>query len=342
MNYWGKPASVQDLSRLVRDPRVGGIYSTDVPVLARQKGLTATFVEGSVGRIRSALERAVPPILMVAAGGGSFHFFVVSGYNDRERRIACEDYDGGKVLLGYDELEDAWEPAGRFMLEIEVSKSADFRKQAMDLEAAGLYGEAAELYRKALELDPEHFEARTGLGNCLLALGKLEEAAAEYRKAHAANASDPRVMNNLANALIELKRDTAEAERLAEGATAAFEETWKRAAEEARRETEPSLRALKSRDLPRLERDLAHALGTLGQARAANGRHELAVAAWKASYDHLPLTAADFRAKRLYEIGLSCRALKMPAEGRAHLERALAQAADPALRAKIEAALREQ
>ena len=341
MAYWGKSSSVQDLSRLVRDPRVGGIFSTDVPVLARQKGLSATFVEGSVGRIRQALEREVPPVVMVAAGGGTFHFFVVSGYNDRERRIACEDYDGGKVLLSYDDLEEAWGPAGRFMLEIEISKAADFRRQAMDLEAEGLASEAAVLYRKALELEPEHFEARTGLGNCLLAMGKLEEAAAEYRKAQEINGSDPRVLNNLANALLELKRETSEAERLAETAAARFEEVWRKAGEEARRETEPSMRALRGRDLPRLERDFAHALGTLGQARAANGKHDLAIAAWKASYDHLPLTAADFRAKRLYEIGMACRELRMPAEGRGYFDRALAEAADPALRAKIQAALGE-
>lgn len=340
MNYWGRPASVEELSRAVRDPRLGGIYSTDVPLLARRKGLTATFSEGSLPRVRRALEREVPPVIMVASGGGEFHFFVLSGFNDRLRVLVAEEYENQKRLIGYDELEEIWEPAGRLLIEMEPSKAEDFHRQAANLEAEGLHKEAAALYRKALDLEADHYEARTGLGNCLLAEGKLEEALEEYRRARKINASDPRLLNNYANILLELKRDLPEAEACAETAAAEFEAAWKRAKEDVEREPAPSMRALKGRDLPRLERDLAHGLGTLGQARAALGKHDLAVAAFKASYDHFPVNAFDFRAKRLYEIGLSCRALAMPAEGRRHLERALVEAKDPALRAKIEAALK--
>lgn len=339
MNYWGRPASVEELSRAVRDPRLGGIFSTDVPLLARRKGLTATFSEGSVAKIRRALEREVPPVIMVASGGGDFHFFVLSGFHDGERVVVAEEYEGRKRLIGYEELEEIWPPAGRLFLEMEPSKADDFHRQAANLEAEGLHKEAAVLYRKALDLDADHYEARTGLGNCLLADGKLEAALEEYRRARSVNAADPRLLNNLANVLLELKRDLPEAEAAAEKATAEFEAIWRRAKEEVQRETAPSLRALKGRDLPRLERDLAHALGTLGQARAAAGKHELAVAAFKASYDHFPVTAFDFRAKRLYEIGLSFRALAMPAEGRLHLERALTEAKDAALLDRIRAAL---
>jgi tetratricopeptide (TPR) repeat protein len=340
MSYWGKPVSVDELSRAVRDPRLGGIFSTDVPLLARRKGLKAAFAEGAVGRVRAAIDRGVPPIIMVASGGSQFHFFVLTGYNDRERAVVAEEYDGLKRLIGYDELEDIWPAAGRLLLEMEPSKADDFHRQAANLEAEGLVKDAAALYRKALELDPEHYEARTGLGNCLLADGKLEESLAEYRQARQTNASDPRLLNNFANVLLELKRDSVEAEAAAEQAVDEFDRLWRQASEEVAREPLASIRAIKGRDLPRLERDLAHGLGTLGQARAANGKHDLAVAAWTASYRHLPVTAFDFRAKRLYEIALSRRALAMPAEARASLEAALREAKDPALREKIEAALR--
>lgn len=341
MNYWGRAASVEELSRAVRDPRLGGIYSTDVPLLARRKGLTASFSEGTIDRVRRALERQVPPVIMVASGGGEFHFFVLSGFHDGERVVVAEDYDGLKRLISYDELEEIWTPAGRLLLEMEPSKADDFHRQAANLESEGLFKEAAVLYKKALDLDADHYEARTGLGNCLLADGKLEDALGEYRRARAVNAADPRLLNNLANVLLELKRDLPEAEDAAEKAVAEFEAAWKRAKEDVEREPTPSIRALRGRELPRLERDLAHGLGTLGQVRAAGGKHDLAVAAFKASYDHFPVTAFDARAKRLYEIGLSCRALAMPAEGRRHLERALAEARDVALRAKIESALKE-
>jgi tetratricopeptide (TPR) repeat protein len=332
---------VEELSHDIRDPRLEGIYSIDLPLLARRKGLTAIISEGNLEKIRRAVEREVPPVIMVASGGGGFHFFVLSGFNDAERLIVAEDYHGTKRLIGYDELEEIWTPARRVLLEMEPSKAEDLHRQGANLEAEGLFKEAAVFYRKAVDLDADHYEARTGLGNCLLADGKLEDALEEYRRARRINAADPKLLNNLANVLLELKRDIPEAEAASEKAVAEFEAAWRRARDEAERETTPSLRALKSRDLPALERDLAHGLGTLGQARAAAGRHELAVAAWKASYDHFPVTAFDLRAKRLYEIAQSCRALAMPAEGRRHLERALGEAKDAALRGKIETALKD-
>lgn len=341
MAYWGRPVDIAELSRAARDPGVGGIYSTDVPLLARKKGLKSTVSEGSIGRLRAALDREVPPIVMVASGGGQFHFFILIAYSDRERAVIAEDYDGLKRRIDYDELEELWAPAGRVLLELEPSKAEDDFRQGAELEASGLAKDAAALYRRALAVEPDHYEARTGLGNCLYMEGKLEEALTEYRRAQQTNAADPRLLNNLANVLLDLKRDLPEAEAAAEKAVAEWDAAWRRARGEVEREPQASLRALKTRDLARTERDLAHGLGTLGQARAAAGKHELAVAAWKASYDHFPVTAFDARAKRLYEIGLAFRVLAMPAEARAQLERARREAKDAALRAKIDAALAE-
>lgn len=340
MDYWGRPADVQDVSQKVRDPRKIGISSADASLVALLRGLKATYVEGSVGRIKRAIDRGVPPLIMVESGGGLFHFFVVSGYNEREQAVVCEDYGAGKRLLAYEELESIWRKADRYMVEIEASKADDLYREAGNRESRGLFAEAEILFRKALEMDGEHYESRVGLGNCLLNLGKLEPALGEYRKAREANASDPRVQNNLAHVLLELKRELPEAESLAGRAVEEYEAVFRRARREADAETVPAIRAVRQREALRAERDLAHALGTLGQARAANGSHATAIAAWKASYDHLPLTESYFRAKRLHEMGLSYRAAGMPAEGRVHLERALSESRDPAQKSAIEAALR--
>lgn len=322
--FWGKTATVEEVSRRLRNPLLQGVFSTDIPPLARERGLKATLSEGNVDRLKRALDRGVPPIVMIDSGGGNRHFFVATAYSDLERAVICEDYGESKRLVGYDELDARWERAGRLLLELEPSTAdADFHAGA-NLEASGQVEEAASLYRRALTAQPDHYDARVGLGNCLLHLGRHEEALAEYRRAREADPRDPRVANNLANLLVELKRDLPEAEKLAEDAVAKY----RSALREAHRE--PQARA---------ERDLAYALGTLGQARAAQGRHALAISAWKASYDHLPLTDADPRARRLLEIALSCRALSMPAEARKHLESASREARDHALRARIEEAL---
>jgi tetratricopeptide (TPR) repeat protein len=339
MNYWGKSASVEELSFFGRTPNMNGMLSTQVPVLARQKGFKATFLEGSVGKIKNAIDRGVPPIIGVQSGGGNYHCFVVIGYNDKEQSIVCEEYQDSKRLIPYEEVETLWQPAGHLMLELEVSRAEELFADGTNLEGKGRYSEAAAMYRKALQIDSSFYEARLGLGNCLLFQHKPEEALAEYKLAYAANSADPKVCNNLANVYLELKRELPEAERLAGVAV----EQYKGAADRARtavdQERQPALRTLRQGELKDAELDLADAYGTLGQARAANDHHHLAIAAWKAARDHYPLTEFDTRARRLLEIAQSCRALNMPAEARRHLELALREAKDPDLRSKIEAAL---
>jgi len=102
----------------------------------------------------------------------------------------------------------------------------------------------------------------------------------------------------------------------------------------------PASQSIRQKEAANVELDLADAAVHPGQARAVNGKHELAIAAWKAAVDRSPLTAFDARAKRLYEIALSFQALSMPAEARRNLDSALREARDPDLRAKITSALR--
>ncbi|MBI3854477.1 MAG: tetratricopeptide repeat protein [Planctomycetes bacterium] len=275
------------------------------------------------------------------SGGGNYHAFVVIGYCDRETLIVCEEYGNVKRLISYEEVEMLWKPSGHLMLELEISRADELVTEGAVLESKSRYADAAAIYRKALQLDGTSYEARVGLGNCLLFLHKLEEALAEYKLAYEANAADPRVCNNLANLYLELKRELPEAERLAEKAVERYETALQHARSAAEQERQPGVRAVRLSELKDAELDLADALGTLGQARAANRRHELAIAAWTASRDHYPLTEFDVRAKRSLEIALSCRALNMPAEARRHLDAALREARDPDLRARIEAARKE-
>ncbi|HZE98308.1 MAG TPA: tetratricopeptide repeat protein [Planctomycetota bacterium] len=337
MNYWGKAASVEELSFYGRNSNFNGMLSTQVPLLARQKGFRATFVEGSVGRIKNAIDRGVPPIIGVEAGGGRYHCFVVIGYSDKEQTIVCEEYHDSKRLIPYDEIETLWQPAGHLMLELEISKAEEIFADAANLEAKGRYDEAASLYRRALKADESLYEARLGLGNCLFFQHQPEEALKEYLLAQKTNGADPRVCNNLANVYLELKREPAETERLAERAVEAYEAALQRAHKAVEQEGDATIRSVRQKVVRNAELDVADAMATLAQARVFNGKHELAIAAWKASIDHTPLTEFDVRAKRMAEIAFSCRALNMPAEARRHLDAALREARDPDLRARLEA-----
>lgn len=341
MAYLGKASSVEEFLFLGQKETQKGMTTNQIGFLARTKGCSTTFVDGSVGRIKNAIDRGVPLIIQVKSGGGLSHAFVVSGYSDRESMIVCEDYNDAKRLISYEEIEKLWEPAGNGMAEFAISKADEFLTDAVGFEASGEYGEALVYYRKALEADASLFEARVGLANCLFFQHKLEEALAEYKLAYAANSADPRICNNLANVYLELKRELPEAERLAGLAVDRYREVLTLARSAVDQEPTPALRQFRQKELRDAERDLADSLATLGQALAANGRHDRAIASWKAARDHYPLTEFDIRAKRLHEIALSCRALNMPVEARANLDAALREARDPDLRERIQSSLRQ-
>ncbi|HEV3029200.1 MAG TPA: tetratricopeptide repeat protein, partial [Planctomycetota bacterium] len=279
MNYWGKAASVEELSFYGRSSNLNGMLSTQVPILARQKGFRATFLEGSVGRIKNAIDRGVPPIIGVESGGGNYHCFVVVGYCDPEQVIVCEEYQDSKRLIPYEEVELLWQPAGHLMLELEISRADELFSDGANLEAKGRYSEAVQLYQKALDLDATIYEARVGLGNCFYFQHKLDEALREYKLAYEANKADPRVCNNLANVYLDLKRELVEAERLSEFAVESYGAALERSRQAVDQESDAASRTIRHREAANAEIDLADALSTLGQVRAANGKHELAIAA---------------------------------------------------------------
>lgn len=76
----------------------------------------------------------------------------------------------------------------------------------------GAISEANECCRRALDIQPEHYEARVNLGNVLYSQGKFEEAATQYQKAIQINPNNPGARSNLGNLLGEMgKYDEAAA-----------------------------------------------------------------------------------------------------------------------------------
>ena len=93
----------------------------------------------------------------------------------------------GLDLAGKTPLEDSYTA---------TLQEADAARQAGDLDSA------VPLYGRALEANPHGMEAKLGLGQCYLALGAGDEAAAQFRDVLAKRSSDPAALRGLAAALI--------------------------------------------------------------------------------------------------------------------------------------------
>jgi tetratricopeptide (TPR) repeat protein len=81
----------------------------------------------------------------------------------------------------------------------------DWFSLACDLEACDA-GQARDAYRRALELDPTHVDARVNLGRLLHDAGEIRAAEAHYRLALAARPEHPTASFNLGVALQDLGR----------------------------------------------------------------------------------------------------------------------------------------
>jgi tetratricopeptide (TPR) repeat protein len=292
-------------------------------------------VDGSPGRIKQAIDRHEPPIIMVRIKDDLYHFFVVSGYSDRLHMILCEEYDGAKRAIAFNELRELWSPTNFFMLEISPSTAESDFELGAKFESEGKYPEAIQMYEKALARDPAHQPSMVGMGNCNLALGERVKAIECYRRALSLYPDDPKALNNLAHTLWASGQNLDEAKTLSDRAVKIYVDRLSSlekilvtmqgqgAAEETQKDV------IRRRNETRIE--LALGYGTLAAVRFALDEFALAISAWKASYDMLDLSFTDLRARRLLMIARSYKHLNVRSQWEAYLDEAARTAQDPNL-----------
>jgi tetratricopeptide (TPR) repeat protein len=157
-------------------------------------------------RIRRALRRLIEQL----PRGRSLSEVRITAEGDRivvrDEQSAWQP-DSGQLLLDFTvaELASRVRPVARRLARaarrVEDDLSADrWFALGMDLEAAAP-DDARDAYRRALELEPGHVEARLNLGRLLHMGGRITEAEAHYRAVLASAAPSPTAAFNLGTAL---------------------------------------------------------------------------------------------------------------------------------------------
>ncbi len=338
--YWNRPADVETLTRHLVDPALKSTATTKIAPFVRKLGLTCILHPGSMLRLKQSIDEDLPPIIAVRVSKTLYHYYVISGYSDREQVVVCEEVGGFKTLLPYASLNAMWDVTGKVFLAVHPPTASSTFGEGAEYEAVGNYGRAMEHYRRALKLDPSFHEARVGIGNCLLADGKLLEARAEYETVLEETPGTPRLWNNLAHVYAQLGVRLNVAEELAGKAAESYRQSRNELHSKLLLAKTEVDRGVLRRDMNDRVLELVYARGTLGQVRFKRKSWTLAIAAWTAALDDAPLNDLDFRAKRHYEIAMAYRELGQDSTARRHLGKAGGLARDPELRKKIERELK--
>ncbi len=197
-----------------RGPRGALRFSfQDLVLLRTAKALAVARIPPR--RIRRALRRLVEQL----PRGRSLSELRITAEGDRvvvRDGQATWQPDSGQLLLDFTvaELATRAAPVARRLArdarraEEELSANRWFML-GVDLEAAAP-DDARDAYRRALELEPAHIEARLNLGRLLHETGRVAEAEAHYRAVLDSEGATPTAWFNLGTALEDLGR-TSEA-----------------------------------------------------------------------------------------------------------------------------------
>jgi tetratricopeptide (TPR) repeat protein len=180
----------------------------DLVVLRTAKALLeqlpARKVKRSLARLRQQLPRGreLANVRITAEGD---HIVV------RDGGVAWVP-ESGQALLDFDVAALATEVAPLVRQAAHAAREADgalsaegWYELACDLEAVEPR-QARDAYRRALELDPEHYDARINLGRLLHEAGELDAAEAHYRLAIQSRPEDATAAFNLGVALEDQRR----------------------------------------------------------------------------------------------------------------------------------------
>jgi predicted Zn-dependent protease len=181
----------------------------DLVLLRTAKGLAAARVPPrrirvALRRLREQLPRSRPLTgLRISATGD--HVIVRDGDSvwQPETGQSCFNFDVGRLAR---RVAPHTRRAARRSVDSAPPRDAEgWCAVGAELEAAAP-AQAQEAYRRALDLDPDHFDTRVNLGRLLHEEGKVQVAEMHYRRALSVRPQDPTALFNLAVCLEDLGR----------------------------------------------------------------------------------------------------------------------------------------
>lgn len=210
----GIDVTMADVAKEVRASGREGAFKEKVIGVASRYRRLAYPVRG-IDAVLREIEAGRPVIVSLNLGypwKPAAHFAVVIGYDLDVKTLTLLSGRTPRKVMPIEVFKKIWEQ-GKYWAFVVLRPGAlpadepqprPYLDAVKGLEYAGHYGGARKAYETAVRLWPQSLEARMGLGNALIALGRHQEAARAFAEAAMRHPGAAMAHDSLARALIDL------------------------------------------------------------------------------------------------------------------------------------------
>lgn len=228
----GQPTDAAELDATLPKAANGGVLTLDLVLEARARGFAARLVRGTPERVAELVTSGLPAILALqvtdlpGARRDFFHYVVADGFDAERELVRLQFGDGQRRWTSFGRIDRAWRGTGEALIVVEprgpasADPASPELRTAVALEVMGRLEEAAALYRKLLEGEGDSALVWINLGNVEAARGQPAAAEEAYRRALELEPEHRDALNNLAWLLLEAGERLDEAAALARQAVA--------------------------------------------------------------------------------------------------------------------------
>ncbi len=215
LRYTGLPVSPESLVGEVYLPGREGSLQAEMLAAARRHGRVAYRLAPRLPDVLREVSAGTPVIVLQNLAFGFapvWHYAVVVGYDLPREEIVLRSGTTERLAMTLSNFERVWARSGYWamvaMTPRQIPVSADEQAYVDSIAALERVDprSARQAYESALARWPENLAARMGFGNAAYALHDLPAAESAYRLATRAHPDSADAWNNLAQALLELKR----------------------------------------------------------------------------------------------------------------------------------------